>query len=277
VTGDRLLIVNPGARAVDDELLERLRREFPDYRVVYFPPEPGFAGHLPAGSLVIACGGDGTVGSVARALAGTDTPFGILARGTFNNFARALGLPTGLDEAIDVVKTGSLRPVTIGRVNGRDFMEAAAVGFFGETIALGEAARDLHYGEFIERLQEVAVSGRFEFTVSGDVALEGRAVSIIVANTPSIGALLPIADADPHDPYIELVIDRGQSRLSMVGQFLAALVRQRPPRTLETHRIRQIEIGTARPMSVHADATDAGLTPARIESWPGGLNVILPT
>ncbi len=277
MTGDRLLIVNPGAGAVDDELLARLRREFPEYGVVYFPPEADFARHLPAGSLVIACGGDGTVGLVARALAGTGTVFGILALGTFNNFARALGLPTGVEEAIHVIKTGRPRPVTIGRVNGRDFMEAAAIGIFGDTIALGEAAKDLHYGEFMERLRETAVAGSFDFQVSGDVALEGRAVSIIVANTPSIGALLPIGDADPCDPYIELVIDRGRSRLAMVGHFLAALVQHRPPRALETHRVRQVEVRTAHPITVHADAAEAGMTPAAIESWPGGIQVILPT
>ncbi len=277
MTGDRLLIVNPGAGAVDDGLLERLRYEFAGYRVVYFPPQESFARHLQEGSMVVACGGDGTVGAVARALAGTDIALGILARGTFNNFARSLGLPTEIDEAIQVVKTGTPRPVTLGRVNGRDFLEAAAVGFFGDTIALGEAAKDLHYGEFLERLGEVAVSGSFEFAVSGDVELKGRAVSIIVANTPSIGALLPIGNADPHDPYIELIIDPGRSRLAVVGQFLAALVRHRPPRALKRYRIQQIEIQVSQPVAVHADAGDAGMTPARIESCPGGLKVILPT
>jgi Diacylglycerol kinase catalytic domain len=43
--------------------------------------------------LVIAAGGDGTVGSVAGCLANTQCPLAILPLGTGNDFARALGIP----------------------------------------------------------------------------------------------------------------------------------------------------------------------------------------
>ena len=43
--------------------------------------------------LVIAAGGDGTVGSVAGHLAGADNPLGILPLGTGNDFARSLDIP----------------------------------------------------------------------------------------------------------------------------------------------------------------------------------------
>lgn len=274
--GDRLLIVNPGAGGVDDELLERLRREFPEHKVVQFPPEAGFAEKLRKGSLVVACGGDGTIAAVARALAGTGHAFGILAMGTFNNFARSLNLPTDIDEAIKVVKTGRPRPVTLGRINGEEFLEAAAVGFFGDTIALGEAAKDLHYGEVLQRLREAALSRGFHFRVSGDVSLKGTAVSLIVANTPSIGALVPVGESTPEEPYLELLVNRGRSRLALVTGFLLALVRRRPPATVESYRIRRVEITTEPPMNIHADAAEAGVTPARAEAWPGGLRVILP-
>src|SRR5579871_6868892 len=131
---EKLLIVNGGAGSVDEALIERLRTEFPDYELEDDPFDPSFADRLaPDGAAVIACGGDGTVAAVARTLAGTRHTLGILAMGTFNNFARALGLPADLDAAVEVVKTGRPRRCTVGSVNGSRFLEAAAIGFFGET------------------------------------------------------------------------------------------------------------------------------------------------
>ncbi len=273
---DRLLIVNQGAGSVDDTLMDRLRREFAGYRELPFPPDHDFPRKLRPNSVVVACGGDGTIAAVARALAGSGHVLGILAMGTFNNFARGLGLPTDIEDAIAVIKTGEARPVTLGRANGAEFLEAASIGFFGDTIALGEAAKDLHYGEVLERARTAAVSRGFRFRVSGDLDLRGTAVSIIAANTPSIGALVPVGGSSPEEPHLELVVNRGRSRLAMAGSFLAALVRRRPPPAVETYRVRQVEVATEPPMTVYADASEAGGTPLRLQAWPAGLTVILP-
>ena len=57
--------------------------------------------------MVIACGGDGTVGAVAKGLVGTDCPLGILPLGTYNNFARALQLPLDLEGACRGARPGA--------------------------------------------------------------------------------------------------------------------------------------------------------------------------
>jgi hypothetical protein len=49
--------------------------------------------------LLIAAGGDGTVGAVAGELAGSRTAIGILPLGTLNHFARDLAIPFDLTEA----------------------------------------------------------------------------------------------------------------------------------------------------------------------------------
>jgi diacylglycerol kinase family enzyme len=271
----KLLIVNPGAGSVTDEVKERLDAEFPDYQVVDFPPDKDLIKGLRGQALIVACGGDGTIAEVARLLAGTGHAFGVLPLGTFNNFARSLDIPTDLDAAIEVIKHGHARPATVGSVNGRLFLEAAAIGFFGDSLALGEAAKDLRYGELVDRLAAVASNRRFHFRVTGDVDVSGEAVSIIVANTPSIGARMPVAESTPVEPYLDLVIDPG-SKLGLTARLVAAAVRGEPPEGFEAHRIRHVQIATDPRLDVHADVHDAGSTPAVVEAMAKGLLVIMP-
>ena len=86
-------------------------------------------------------------------LVDTKHPLGILSMGTFNNFAKSLHLPTTVDAAIRVIKTGKPHPITLGRLNGKIFLEAAAIGLFGETIAAGESAKDKAFGAFAEDVE----------------------------------------------------------------------------------------------------------------------------
>ena len=65
---------------------------------------------------VIAAGGDGTIGTVATQIAGTELPLGILPLGTSNDTARALGIPLDLDAASAVITQGTPTPIAVGQV-----------------------------------------------------------------------------------------------------------------------------------------------------------------
>jgi diacylglycerol kinase family enzyme len=92
---------------------------------------------------VVAAGGDGTVAAVAGALAGTPTPLGILPLGTFNHFARDLGLPLDLRDAARVIAAGRVRPVDVGEANGRVFVNNASIGLYPLAVRDREARRVL--------------------------------------------------------------------------------------------------------------------------------------
>ncbi|MES2137571.1 MAG: diacylglycerol kinase family protein [Pseudomonadota bacterium] len=80
--------------------------------------------------LLIVGGGDGTIGAAASALAGSKTRLGILPLGTLNHFARDLRIPTDLDQAAQLIASGSGRSVDVGEMNGRVFINNSAIGLY---------------------------------------------------------------------------------------------------------------------------------------------------
>lgn len=79
---------------------------------------------------VVAGGGDGTISTVAAALAGTDTPLGVLPLGTLNHFAKDLGIPLDIEQAARLIVAGRVRHVDVGEVNGRIFINNSSLGLY---------------------------------------------------------------------------------------------------------------------------------------------------
>jgi diacylglycerol kinase family enzyme len=79
---------------------------------------------------IAAAGGDGTIRAVAQEVAGTGILLGIIPLGTFNYVARGLDIPLDLAGAIDVLAAGSARPLPLGEVNERVFLNNASLGIY---------------------------------------------------------------------------------------------------------------------------------------------------
>lgn len=80
--------------------------------------------------LIIVGGGDGSVSSAAQAVAGTDATLGILPLGTLNHLARDLGIPFDLAKSVEVIAGGQMRTIDVAEVNGRIFVNNAAIGLY---------------------------------------------------------------------------------------------------------------------------------------------------
>jgi len=79
---------------------------------------------------ILVAGGDGSIGSAAGAIAGTEIELAILPCGTLNHLARDLSLPLDLEEAACVAKTGHSVPVDSAVVNDRIFLNTSSVGAY---------------------------------------------------------------------------------------------------------------------------------------------------
>jgi diacylglycerol kinase family enzyme len=99
--------------------------------------------------VVVAGGGDGTIGSVAAALANTDATLGILPLGTLNHFAKDLRIPLGLPEAVNVIATGHTARVDVGEVNGRAFINNSSLGLYPSLVYQREKRQAQGRGKWV--------------------------------------------------------------------------------------------------------------------------------
>jgi len=88
--------------------------------------------------LIVAGGGDGTVSTVAGALVDTGIVFGVLPLGTLNHFARDLGVPLELADAVAVLAQGEPGRVDVGEVNGRIFVNNSGLGLYPDIVRARE-------------------------------------------------------------------------------------------------------------------------------------------
>ena len=95
--------------------------------------------HIQRGrGLFVAAGGDGTINGVIQALVNTDAILGVIPVGTFNHFARDLGLPLDWRSALDVAISGTTRQVDAARVNERFYVNNVSMGLYPELVARRE-------------------------------------------------------------------------------------------------------------------------------------------
>ena len=133
------LIVNPIASKVTPELVEAVRRELPDRPEPRYTEARGHATELVREAVragipsVYVFSGDGGFNEALNGVA-DPTTLGFLPGGGTSVLSRALGLPRNPVDAARRMATGSMRRISVGRVNGRRFAFAAGIGFDAELV-----------------------------------------------------------------------------------------------------------------------------------------------
>jgi diacylglycerol kinase (ATP) len=230
--------------------------------------------------VVVAAGGDGTVGLVGRQLLGTRTALGILPLGSVMNIPRMLGIPRDLDEAAGIVAQGHVRSMDVGQVGGRVFYETGSVGMHAAATRELPSVDQGDYGAIIRSIVATIRYRPSEISIEldDDRTIEARALLVVIANGPFIGPGLPVApQASLDDGLFDVRVFLHETK-GELGQDLARIASGHQPdegRTL-TERASRVRITTARPLPVRTDAVDMGLTPVVFEMRPRALTVVAP-
>jgi YegS/Rv2252/BmrU family lipid kinase len=285
------LLVNPASahgRAL--KLLPRLEQEL-DARRIPFRVErtrgldDGVERALRAAEadeVPVVISGDGLIGAVGGALAGSETPLGIVPGGRGNDLARVLGIPSEPEAVVAMLAAGQTRRIDVGEVNGRRFLGIVSVGFDSEANRLANETKWLR-GNLVYAyagLRTLLGWKPARFTVRvGDERKRFSGYSVSVANSKAFGGGMFIApDADLADGEFDVVTvgEHGKLRsLAILPKvFKGTHVEEDEVRVFRASRL---ELSASRPFPVYADGEHLTDLPANLRVLPRALSVIVPS
>src|SRR4051794_30640776 len=94
---------------------------------------------------IVVAGGDGSVNCAAGVAAGTDIVLGVLPMGTFNHFAKDLGVPTAdIAASVAWLARAAPTPVDIGEGKHRGFVNNASIGVYPKMVIARDDIRERH-------------------------------------------------------------------------------------------------------------------------------------
>jgi YegS/Rv2252/BmrU family lipid kinase len=234
-----------------------------------------------AGELPVVVSGDGMVGAIGGAMAGAETPLGIVPVGRGNDLARVLGIPTDIEAAIEVVLAGNERAIDVGEANGRPFLGIASVGFDSDANRIANEARfvrgNLVYLYAALRTMAGWRSARFTIAIGEERSrLEGY--DVVVANNSCYGGGMYIApDAELDDGKFDIVTiaDMGKLRAlyNLTKVFKGTHVRIPE---VDVVRASRLQLSASRPFAVYADGEHLTDLPADLRVIPRALRVLVP-
>jgi diacylglycerol kinase family enzyme len=254
--------------------------------------------HARAGAAAIAIAGDdGTIHRAINSITATGIPIALLPRGTANDLARELGVPTSVEAAACRILDGHVRAIDFIEVNGR---AVATVGGVGLPASCALAVHDLKQASPLARGALGALgTSVYPLVATGTVLLRAGRVQrlrvtmrepggrrsvierachgLLVANQGTFGGRLALPTRSRNDDGVfelALLSPNGRARLLAT---LAALRLGRPVsrQAIRVWRAVEATIECERPAPFFGDGE--GLDPAReytLRIRPGGLRVV---
>jgi diacylglycerol kinase family enzyme len=216
--------------------------------------------------LFVVCGGDGTITSVARTLAGTRATLGIIPIGSQNNTALSLGIPDDIPAAIAILRSGRRIKVDMGMVTCEGittpFLEEVSIGLVStlfpsaDNIQHGNLAR---IGDFLKTL---AAAPPAEITLTLD---DGRKMHdlghvVLVSNMPYIGAHYMVGSATSFkDGLLDVLFFADLSKLELLNYvFQGVGVENLEDARIQHFHVRELDIRTRPAMEILADGVLIG-------------------
>lgn len=233
---------------------------------------------------LIAVGGDGLVSLALQAVVGTDTPLGLVAVGTGNDFAQAVGVPVRDPVAAARVIVASLqgdggRPMDLGRVGKVRFGTVLASGFDSRVTDRGNRMRwpsgRLRYD--LAMIAELAGlrSARYRMRLDDGPEQEIEATLIAVGNGPSYGGGMRICgDARLDDGLFDITVVGPCSRSTLLTVFPRVYRGTHLSHPIVTvHRAAAISLA-ADGLTAYADGEPLGPLPLTAHSEPAAVRVL---
>lgn len=238
-------------------------------------------------SLIIASGGDGTVGAVASALADSDIPLGIIPRGTANAFSVALGIPTGVKAACTNLLLGNTRLVDVAMCNDQPMILLSGLGF--EAGMVNKASRELKnilgpMAYIFSGARQLVDQQPFKATLRIDgeeYHLDASAITVANAAPATSVMAQGFGQVIPDDGLLEVIVASPKDRISgfsvLSSLAWSAIVSNTSHHdNIACFRTRQIEVELEETQKLVVDGEILDADKMTVSVKPGALQVVAP-
>ncbi|HEX5838732.1 MAG TPA: diacylglycerol kinase family protein [Anaerolineales bacterium] len=243
-------------------------------------------------SPIIVAGGDGSIGDAANGLARAAAsqtellgPLGIMPLGSANDLVYSLSLPTDLKEAAQVIARGNVRPMDMGILNGRCFVNNSAAGLEPYTTIKHETIHIIKgmARYLVAAVQAVMDKPEWQGVIEWDGGrYEGPLSLVTIGNGRRSGGFFMTPHADPFDGKLTLAYGYRGTRLGMF-QALPRALKEGKGSYVEMEGMHELHVTR---VSIHLDKpspahTDGELLPQWLQHFeyeiqPNRINMIIP-
>jgi len=239
-------------------------------------------------SLVVVCGGDGTLNEAVNGLAGSETALAVIPAGTANVWAKEVGIPRQPIAALEVAVRGQARRMDLGRASSpsgegeRYFFMMAGLGLDGSIAASLPLNVKRYLGAatyaFMAVGQSLRYRGQRVKLIVDDEPLETRLLMMVVGNTRGYAGITQVTSrAYADDGLLDVCIFQGRHTLDIIFHTLrvAAQVHVRASPVLY-RRVRRLEVHSETPLPAQLDGDFYPGYPTIFEVVPAALTVMVP-
>jgi diacylglycerol kinase (ATP) len=281
-----LFIINPGSGSHDINLKEVISSHFSSKEVsieLFGLPKDCSLEKIKQSiaqanaDRVVAVGGDGTLKLVAECLLNTDVPIGIIPAGSANGMAKELGIPTDIEEALDLVVNGKPKKIHTVKLNDEICIHLSDLGFnaylvkkfdtLPERGMWGYAKATWHALWNHKRMQ-------IELNIKGETFTSAAAM-VAIANATMYGTGLKInPDGKLDDELFEIIVVKDYSYLEILKIWFTKLPFN--PKKIEVFQTSKVKISSKHKAHFQIDGEYVGkVNEVTAEILPASVTVIL--
>jgi len=241
--------------------------------------------------VVVAVGGDGTLGEVANGLAFTKVKMGVLPMGTGNVWAHMLDLPmwtplepSALLKAAQILVEGREHVIDLGKAGERYFVLWSGIGFDADVAKGVEPHREIrrNLGNLTYYVAILSMGLGLRGT-RATIAIDGKAmreriIMVLVTNVQFYGGAVRLApQAQLDDGLLDVYVFKGDSMIDVVAHVLMVILGKHSSNpNLEIYRAKEVSIRASKRLAYQLDGDPAGFSPVTITVVPRALHVIVP-
>ncbi len=181
-------------------------------------------------TIIVACGGDGTISEVASCLVNTTVILGIIPLGSGNGLASNLKISKNIKEAIQKIINQNVEKIDVGKFNDNYFFSNCGIGFDAKVVRHYENSKNRRLLSYIKAslksLKEIDYKTTINITID-DKNLTLKPFMVFISNSNELGYHVSLTPkASLQDGLLDVLLISKLSKLKMLLFGLLILVKK---------------------------------------------------